>query len=788
MLIHYCVIAFKNIWKYKVSASISILGLAFALVCFVPILYWMDHETTYDSFYKDSESIYRVYSVEKQSGKVNKGASKGIENSLREQVPAIEASTTLMLSTENCRTQATPYIQMNMLYTDSTFLEVFPQSFVCGEMNHPLQIVNNMILSERTAVRLFGDAEKAIGQPIHTLMRASLPPYIVTAVVKDPPTHTNLPFDAIINHNMIQHFSQLPPEAQWSFFVMDLYVKLHPSSDPKAFANQLKELPERIGVNKEIELRTLPIREIRHHLNEDTPFTLNFIGLFVVSGALLLFAALFNFLNSYMDLFRQRVREWRLRTVNGATRKQLIEQMSVELGCSVLASLLVALIFIVQVKPLFARWLEIDLEMGRFLFLFAGVGIGTFLILQCAGLVFFGQFSHTATTSLVPKETVKPLLLRRMAVTLQLMISILFIVASLVVMEQMRFVNQKDLGFDPKGLIQLSGFVDVSGKIESTLMQELSALPQVKSFTDTNFKPQHHVDPMAIFTNVEWEGKPLDTKVDFHLYGTDHRFGETFDLKMLMGRWWTEGNEFSVVLNESAVRAMGLQDPVGSIIRMPWWSDFSVIKEYEIVGVVNDFHALSFRESIHPMLFIPSGGLVNNLYIRVIPGEEGNIAHHITELLPKIDPTLADTRITPIGTLYDQLNQSEIVGLKIFSFLAFACLLISLFGIYAVATASTKRRRKEIAIRKVVGSKASEIIFLFFKEYMRLIVIAGIIAFPISYLVMNYWLQGYAYRIQIQIWWLVGIFITITSMVLGTIREQVCKAANENPSEVIKSQ
>ena len=117
MLIHYCVIAFKNIWKYKVSASISILGLAFALVCFVPILYWMDHETTYDSFYKDSESIYRVYSVEKQSGKVNKGASKGIENSLREQVPAIEASTTLMLSTENCRTQATPYIQMNMLYT-----------------------------------------------------------------------------------------------------------------------------------------------------------------------------------------------------------------------------------------------------------------------------------------------------------------------------------------------------------------------------------------------------------------------------------------------------------------------------------------------------------------------------------------------------------------------------------------------------------------------------------------------------------------------------------------------
>ena len=258
-------------------------------------------------------------------------------------------------------------------------------------------------------------------------------------------------------------------------------------------------------MNKEIELRTLPIREIRHHLNEDTPFTLNFIGLFVVSGALLLFAALFNFLNSYMDLFRQRVREWRLRTVNGATRKQLIEQMSVELGCSVLASLLVALIFIVQVKPLFARWLEIDLEMGRFLFLFAGVGIGTFLILQCAGLVFFGQFSHTATTSLVPKETVKPPFVtphgRDLTIDDQYPVH-----RSITGCHGANAIRKsKDLGFDPKGLIQLSGFVDVSGKIESTLMQELSALPQVKSFTDTNFKPQHHVDPMAIFTNVEWE-------------------------------------------------------------------------------------------------------------------------------------------------------------------------------------------------------------------------------------------------------------------------------------------
>ena len=389
MLIHYCVIAFKNIWKYKVSASISILGLAFALVCFVPILYWMDHETTYDSFYKDSESIYRVYSVEKQSGKVNKGASKGIENSLREQVPAIEASTTLMLSTENCRTQATPYIQMNMLYTDSTFLEVFPQSFVCGEMNHPLQIVNNMILSERTAVRLFGDAEKAIGQPIHTLMRASLPPYIVTAVVKDPPANSNFSFDAIIYSDMVNHFAGIDEKQQWGFFIFDLYVKLNPHADAGALAEQVRDLASRSGSNPDVELRILPVGDIRHHLNSDAPFTLNFIGLFVASGILLLLSTVFNFLNLHLDFFRQRLRELHLRIVNGATGGQLIRQMLFELACSTLIAFLLSYFLIILVRPAFSGLLGIEIGVSQLILFFLACSAVLWSSILLVGVVAF---------------------------------------------------------------------------------------------------------------------------------------------------------------------------------------------------------------------------------------------------------------------------------------------------------------------------------------------------------------------------------------------------------------
>ena len=373
LLTHYGLIALKNIWKYRVSAAISILGLAFALICLVPILYWMDHELNYDSAYPDAESIYRIYSVEKSTGKTNTGASMAIQTSVCQENPAIEASTLLFITPENCRTDQIPYVQINMLYTDSTFLNVFPQEIICGNPM-PLQAINNIVLTESMATRLFGEPAEAIGKHLQTLMAPKWAPYVVTAVVKDPNKHTNLPFDAIINHDMIQGLNRGPAEMQWQYFMTDLYVRLHPDTDPTAFVEKIRDIPERVGVNKELELRAMPIRDIRHHLKGDAPFTLDFIGLFVASGVLLLLAALFNFLNSYMDLFRQRAREWRLRLVNGATRRQLITQVAVELVCAVVAALLVTLIFIVQMKPLFIDWLDIDMDYARILIFFAEMG------------------------------------------------------------------------------------------------------------------------------------------------------------------------------------------------------------------------------------------------------------------------------------------------------------------------------------------------------------------------------------------------------------------------------
>lgn len=788
MLAHYLKTAFRNVWKYKTQSFTGIFGLAFALACFVPVLYWMRYETSYDGFYPGAENIYRIYTMEKQSGKVNKAASRIVEKKMHEQFPAVEASTAIMIGQENCRTENIQHIQMHLLYADSSFFGVFPQVVVSGNARQPLQILNDMVLTETMAVRLFGDAEKAIGQQVQTKMRASLPPYTVTAVVKDPPANSNFSFDGIIVHDMLKYFSELPEEVQWTRFFMDVYVKFNPRADVGGITEQLRDLASRSGGNEDVELRMMPISDVRHKLNADAPFTLNFIGLFVASGILLLFTAIFNFLNLHLDLFRQRSRELHLRSVNGATGSQLVRQMIFELACSILLALLLAVYLLILVRPAFSGLLNITMDIRPLIYLSAVCGIGVMALMLSFSIILFWRLSHMAMRPQSESQVAGQPVLRRVAVTMQLAVSIVFIIAAAVVMMQMRFVGHKDLGFDRDGIIQLSGFTDYSGKVQEALTRKIAALPQVENITDADFRPQHETNPFTTTADVEWEGKPALEKPTFNLFFTDNRFAETFRLKMMKGKWWDEGQAHKIVLNEEAVRVMGLKEPVGSVIRMPSPADNSNVVEYQVAGVVHDFHTQSLRERIRPTLFMLSPNPCNTLYIHVSPGRELDAIQQISAMLPGIDASLADAHLEPIGQLYDRLNRPEQVGLKMFSILAIVCLLISLFGIYAVASASTLRRRKEVAVRKVVGAEARDIIRMFFREYTLQVIIAGAFALPLAYLTMSKWLQGYAYRTDISWWLLVGVITGVVAVVLITVFGEVLRAANSNPAEVVKSE
>ena len=798
MLLHYLKIAFRNLRKYRTQSLTGIFGLAFGVACFVPAYYWMRYETSYDSFYPDAAHIYRIYSVDKQSGKVNELVPEILERKLHEQVPAMANSTVFFIEPDNCSVEGTPYIRLHILHTDTTFFRVFPQVVISGDARKPLQVMNNIAITETVAVRLFGDVEKAIGQRIQSTIFSMNPPYTVTAVVKDPPPNTNLKdqltniaFDAVIFSEVMKFYTEdLPEDVRWTVSAMQVYAKFYPNTDVNELAVQLRDFTSRVGVNDRLEVRMLPISDIRHRLDTDVPFTLNFIRLFIASGILLLFSALFNFLNLYLDLFRQRIRELRQRTVHGATSGQLILQMMFEMSCTILLALALACCFVVITCPVFSGLIDIAMGLSQLIRLFVVCGIGVMMVMLFIGLIPFWRLSRLAMRDLSKRKiTGGQPVLRRIAVTLQLAVSVVFIVAALVVMMQMRFVNHKDLGFDRTGIIQLSGldFSNIPKDKATALMHELAAIPQIEYVTTTLFEPEHNANPQTITSEVEWPEKPLSENSAFHIIQADSLFAKTFGLKMLMGKWLDNGGSKKIVLNEEAVRTMGLSEPVGAVIRMS--SLFDGRQEYEVAGVVKDFNTLSLRSRILPTIFIQYSRPETLPYnIRAFPGQEQEAMRRINAILPGIDASMANVHLTPISELYDRLNRSERAGLKLFSVLATVCLLISLFGIYAVATASTQRRRKEIAIRKVMGAKVTDIIRMFFREHTLQVVLASVVALPLAYLAMSRWLQGYAYHTNIPWWLLAGVVFAVVAVVLLTVLGQVWKAAGSNPADVVKNE
>jgi putative ABC transport system permease protein len=569
-------------------------------------------------------------------------------------------------------------------------------------------------------------------------------------------------------------------EQIWTLATLQRYIRLHPGTNINELTGQLRDFTSQLSTSANYEIRTIPVSDVRYRLNADVPFTLNFIRLFVVAGILLLFSAIFNFLNLY-DLFRQRIRELRLRILQGASEGQLIRQMLFELVCSILLALLIGCSFVIIIRPVFSGLLDIEMGMSQLISLFAICGTGIMILILFIGFILFWQLSQLA---LRPRSEIKSTdqpALRHIAVTLQLAVSVVFIVAALVIMMQMRFVNHKDLGFDSSRVIHVSGISSIPMNKAIDLMSEFTAMPQIENYSFAYFEPQHSANTSSLSSEVEWHGKERSDNTVFQRIATDNRFTETFGLQLITGKWLDESGMNQIVLNEEAVRVMGLSEPVGTIIRMPY---NTVMQEYTVVGVINDFHIMSLRSHILPTVFFTSKAPVDIMYIRTVAGQELEVIQQINAILSGND----DVRLTILDELYDRLNYSEQAGLQLFSILAMACLLISLSGIYAVATGATRRRRKEIAIRKVFGAQASEIVRIFFREYILLVIIAGAFALPSAYLAMSRWLQGYAYRTNIPWWLQTGVIAGVVAVVLLTVFGQVLKAANSNPGEVVKSE
>jgi putative ABC transport system permease protein len=458
--------------------------------------------------------------------------------------------------------------------------------------------------------------------------------------------------------------------------------------------------------------------------------------------------------------------------VFGAKRIQLNSQLLTSLGIETSCALFVSAYLVSVLTPLFSSFVFLDFRFGDL--------AGWLVVCLASGFLLtllFGLFPVHYINALRVRVRGRNTTWRKIMVTVQLFIGVLFIFSIMVVSRQFAYLQNTDLGFDRKDIVHTYRPSSVDWP---TFKATLDVNPDIllstglttPLFTDQNQGP------------VDWEGQSGKDSMLIQMYIVDVNFLDFFSIGVQSGDFFSpeQSNANYTVINQTAARIMGLDNPTGHTINL------GNGQKMQIIGVVNDFHILPLRQPIEPVMLICWGTRRSDVYVRINPVERQRALTYLQETYEKFAAPGDLFTYNFLDDEYASFNRSEQAMRSVFGIMAIVCLLISAFGIYSMASLSTLHRRKEIAIRKVMGAEAVDISVMFFREYLMLVLIANIVALPVANWLMNRWLQNYAYHVNIAWWMFVAVLALTLVIVLITVLGQVLKAANGNPAEVVKSE
>lgn len=810
MILHYLKIALRNLLKYRTQSAISVLGLAIGLAFFTFGFHWLKYETSYDSFYPDAGRSYLVY-TQAENNK-NGYSPTALVGFIRERLSEVETVTRSYENRSNFnyvyneKTMKTP----DFMSVDSCFIDIFPQVMVCGRT---LQRADEIIISESFAKEHFGRVEKALD-----VMLQQTSPYgfhltdarqlRIVGVMADAPQNATMAPSGYYRQWASKKTDINNPE-EWKYNLGLTHLKLKEGVKEEDFKAHMEKALAQTDFLKEKSFKVIPLHQKHFEFASEESFSYSAISMFTLATGLLLCCVLFNFMNLFLNRYYQRIREVKLRKSVGASTGKLLIQVMVEIMSYGVLGAFMCGCFIELGIPLFEDTFGISIPKADIMWEYFHLAIILLVVMQVLLLFPAWQFIRSVSKQVltgIPQSKGRNQM-RRIGLATQLVICLFFLASASSLYRQLRFMNDTDLGFDTKHIVELVvGGFEQNGK---DMLAEIRQLPMVERHTTTS---QRMVSKEGLYTGnkYEWQGKTEDDqKLTFATIDLTKDADKMFNFRLKEGRTFTEEDWAStgrqkdvltgrpvfnkMLISESAARAMRLENPVGEIIRVPFqlvgqdpiWSD------YEIVGVVRDFHTQGMKAEPVPTLLFQSFRFINPLnYFQVTEGTEMEFMKAVDRLAQKHGWVYEGTN-TPPQLLSDKmknLNKSETATFRLFAILTLLCVLISLFGIFAVSSTTIVQRRKEIAIRKVMGATAREVVELFFREYSWLVSVSAVVAFPFFYWVVSRWLEQYPYRVSVG----AEIYVVLSGitilMVLLTVFRQVMRAANENPADVVKSE
>lgn len=795
MFKNYFKIAIRSLFKNSVYSFINIAGLSIGIACSILILLWVVDELTFDTFFSKYDRIYQL----KQNSKVDSGISTRpyiplpLFEILQQQDSRIkEAAITINQSA--LLTVGEHKLNKNGLDVSESFLKIFDFEMIQGDPKTVLTDPRSIILTQSTAKALFG-TEDALGKMVQVKIENN-EELKVTGIIADPPSNTSFAIDFLLPFAYFEATSVWIQYAKnnWNNNAFFTFVELQPGVEKSDVDNSIRDLirknnPE--GSDREIFLHAMSRWRLHNNFENgiESGGLITYVQLFSGIAIFILIIACINFMNLATARSEHRAREVGIRKSVGSDKKQLIFQF---LGESILISLIAFVLSIVLVElalPFYNSFINKQLTINYESPILWGLGIGLILI---TGLL-AGSYPAFYLSSFKPIKVLKGKFVagknastpRQVMVTLQFSFSILLIIGTVVIYEQIHYLKNRELGYDRENLMMLWSTSDIE-KNFAPLKQELinsgAALAVCKSNSPiTNIFASSPVD--------SWPGMQPGQRVEVTNIATEYDYTKTMGIRMLEGRDFSENfksDTSAIILNKTAVEILNISNPIGETIRM-WGS------QWNIIGVMDDVLMGSGSNKIGPLVMTMDPTWSSTITVRLPKTNKltsENIAtsiHEVEDIFKKYNPDY------PFEYRFaDDEFEKKFTSMNMISILATSFTMLAIFitclGLFGIAAFSAEQRTKEIGIRKVMGASITSLMILLTKDFSRLVLVAFAITAPLAWWATTSFLKQYPVRIDIPLWVfpMAGIVALVLTIVI--VSTQALRAAAKNPSQSLRSE
>lgn len=788
MLHSFIRIALRNIRRHKGYSALNILGLAVSFACVFLIVIRVQEEVSVDKFHEKGDQLYSVMRHSTFGGNLGttQSMTKPLAAYMRDTYPEVEDAALLSWDTQSLLSRDGEAFRTNGRWAGQAFFEMFSFPLLKGDPATALQSMESIVLSEASAIRFFGEEwalrDDVLGSTVTIDNRLEL---AVTGVFEDVPSKSSLDFEFIIP---IEEFiARNNWVEQWDNNGLTLFATLVPGTNLEAFNEKIAGVIDQHQDSYESEVFLFPFQDRHLHSNwsngQLSGGRILYVRLFGIVGVFLLLIASINFMNLSTARSAQRAREIGVRKTVGASRWTLASQFLGESIVKVLIAFLLALVLVAAFLPGFNSLTESEATLSSIqplmwlqlfgIAMLTGLLAGSYPALYLSGFSVTGVFDKRSTSS------GKGSGLRRALVVLQFSLSIILIVGTITIYRQLDYIMTKDLGLDRDNV----AMVRLEGGIEDqfdTFKQRALQIDGIESMTRSSNNPlQIGNDTIG----VDWEGKDPDDNQLFWNAAVGYDFVHTMGIQMSAGRAFSRdfgSDSTNYLVNWKAAEAMGMDDPVGQ--QISFWDVPGTI-----VGVMEDFHMSSMYRPITPVIFRLRPENTGIVFMRVAGNRTSEALAEFGALYSEFNPEFP-LNVRFMDEQYEENYQSEqMIGSLAGAFAAIA-IFIACLGLFGLASYTAERRTREIGIRKVLGASVPSVVSLLSREFMVLVMIAFIVGAPVAWILMNGWLDMFAYSIELGVGIIAMTALLTVAIAWLTVSYQAFRSALSNPVEAIRSE